>query len=77
MITLEDGNYEMLPYVRIEIEPANIPFRWWYEVHYWDEKEKVWVHYYTRDGGSWGLWHTWNKAAKVLSEVWYELSTHI
>lgn len=79
MIILEDGDKEMLPYVRVEIEPGRWFGQWWFEVSYWDElhrengqRSPCWVHYYQKDGGAFSLWRCWKKASAALSEVWFE-----
>lgn len=74
MITLEDGSEDMLPWVKVEIEPGRWPFEYWYEVHYLDNKDGIWTHYHQKDGGGFGLWRVWQKARVVLSDVWFELS---
>lgn len=70
MIILEDGSKEVLPYVKIEIEPGRWPFQWWYEVHTWNAKTGWWEHDYMYDGGGFGLWRVWKKAKIALMDAW-------
>ena len=51
MIILEEGNKDMLPWIKVEIEPGRWLFEWWFEVHYLDNKEGIWTHYHQKDGG--------------------------
>jgi len=73
MIILKEGSKEMLPYVRVEIETGRFWFEYWYEVHYWSDKEQCWYHDWEKDGGGFGLWFVLRKAQKALHDKWFEL----
>ena len=73
MITLEEGNKEMTPYVRVEIETGICWFTYWYEVHHWSEEEQCWYHDWEEDNGGFGLWFVLKKARKALHKKWFEL----
>lgn len=77
MITIEEGEKEFLPYVKVEITTGRWPFQYWFEVIYWTNATETecghWTHYWQKDGGGFGLWFVVRKASVVLQEVWYEL----
>lgn len=77
MIILKEGTKERAhkyPCVMAEIEPGRIWGTWWYEISYWDYKEKTWVLDWERDGGGFFLWNQWKKADNAMQELWFELS---
>jgi len=73
MITLKEGSKERLPYVEVKITTGRYWVQYWFEVHYWNEKEQCWYHDYKRDGGGFGLWFVVRKANRALSDCLYEL----
>ena len=77
MIIIEEGSKETLPYVRVEIEPGQWPFEYWFEVCIWDADHEIegrklpcFTHAYKFDGGGFGLWRVWKKAREACDRVW-------
>jgi hypothetical protein len=72
MIILEEGCAEMLPWVKVELEPSSKPLLWRFEVFVYTP-DNIWTHYWQHDGSGWGLWNTWHKARQAAMDVWSEV----